>query len=52
MSLFSTEDLTKKKPDRPQSGSVPFTGSNLLTIGKANEKLRKGLVNYTSKPFA
>ena len=41
MSLFSTEDLTKKKPDRPKSGSVPFTGPNLLTIGKANEKLHQ-----------
>jgi hypothetical protein len=41
MSLFSTEDLTKKKPDRLKSGSVPFTGSNLLTIGKANEKLHQ-----------
>ncbi len=41
MSLFSTEDLTKKKPDRPKSGSIPFTGSNLLTIGKANEKLHQ-----------
>ena len=41
MSLFSTEDLTKKKPYRPQSGSVPFTGSNLSTIGKANEKLHQ-----------
>ena len=41
MSLFSTEDLAKKKPDRPQSGSVPFTGSNILTIGKANEKLHQ-----------
>jgi hypothetical protein len=41
MSLFSTEDLAKKKPDRPKSGSVPFTGSNLLTIGKANEKLHQ-----------
>ena len=41
MSLFSSEDLAKKKPDRPKSGSVPFTGSNLLTIGKANEKLHQ-----------
>ena len=41
MSLFSTEDLTKKKPDRSKSGSIPFTGSNLLTIGKANEKLHQ-----------
>jgi len=41
MSLFSTEDLAKKKPDRPKSGSVPFAGSNLLTIGKANEKLHQ-----------
>ena len=41
MSLFSTEDLAKKKPDRSKSGSIPFTGSNLLTIGKANEKLHQ-----------
>ena len=41
MSLFSTEDLTTKKPDSPKSGSVPFAGSNLLTIGKANEKLHQ-----------
>jgi len=41
MSLFSTEDLTKKKTDRSKSGSVPFTGSNLLTIGKVNEKLHQ-----------
>ena len=41
MSLFSSEDLAKKKPDRPKSGSVPFAGSNLLTIGKANEKLHQ-----------
>ena len=41
MSLFSTSDLAKKKPDRPKSGSFPFTGSNLSTIGKANEKLHQ-----------
>jgi hypothetical protein len=41
MSLFSSEDLTKKNPDKPKSGSIPFTGSNLLTIGKANEKLHQ-----------
>ena len=41
MSLFSTEDLNKKKPDKSKSGSVPFSGSNLLTIGKANEKLHQ-----------
>ena len=41
MSLFSTDDLAKKKPDRPKSGSIPFAGSNLLTIGKANEKLHQ-----------
>jgi hypothetical protein len=41
MSLFSTEDLAKKKPDGPKSGSIPFAGSNLLTIGKANEKLHQ-----------
>jgi len=46
MSLFSTDDLAKKKPDRPKSGSIPFAGSNLLTIGKADEKLHQvfGLV--------
>ena len=41
MSLFSIEDLIKKKPDRPKSCSIHFTGSNLLTIGKANEKLHQ-----------
>jgi hypothetical protein len=41
MTLFSTEELVKKKPDRPKSGSVPFTGANFLTIGKANEKLHQ-----------
>ena len=39
MSLFSLMDLVKKKPDKTKSGSVAFTGSNLLTIGKAGEKL-------------
>ena len=41
MSLFSTEDLGKKKPVRSKSGSAAFTGSNLLTIGKAGEKLHQ-----------
>ena len=41
MTLFSSEDLAKKKPDRPKSASVPFKGTNLLTIGKANEKLHQ-----------
>ena len=41
MSLFSLMDLVKKKPDKPKSGSVVFTGSNLLTIGKAGEKLHQ-----------
>jgi len=41
MSLFSSEDLVKKKPDRPKSGSVPVAGENLLIIGKANEKLHQ-----------
>ena len=41
MSLFSTEDLGKKKPDRSKSGSAAFTGSNILTIGKAGEKLHQ-----------
>ena len=41
MSLFSSEDLVKKKSDRPKSGSVPVAGENLLIIGKANEKLHQ-----------
>lgn len=39
MTLFSTEELVKKKQDKTQSGSVPFTGSNLVAIGKANAKI-------------
>ena len=41
MSLFHAQDLGKKKPDRPACGSVPFSGSNHLVIGKANEKLHQ-----------
>ncbi|MEI7982350.1 MAG: hypothetical protein WCI71_11905 [Bacteroidota bacterium] len=41
MSLFSAGDMVKKNPDRSKSGSAAFTGSNLLTIGKANEKLHQ-----------
>ena len=41
MTLFSSEDLAKKKPDQTKSASVPFQGTNLLTIGKANEKLHQ-----------
>lgn len=41
MTLFSTEDLAKKKPDKTTSASIPFQGTNLLTIGKANEKLHQ-----------
>ncbi len=41
MSLFSNDDLLKKKPVKSQSGSVAFTGSNLLTIGKAGQKLHQ-----------
>ena len=41
MSLFSLIDLVKKKPDKTKSESVAFTGSNLLTIGKAGEKLHQ-----------
>ena len=41
MSLFSLMDLIKKKPDKTQSGSVAFTGSSLLTIGHAGEKLHQ-----------
>ena len=39
MSLFTTDDLSRKKPDRTQSGSVAFSGTNVLKIGKAREKL-------------
>ena len=39
MSLFTTDDLSRKKPDRTQSGSVEFSGTNVLKIGKAREKL-------------
>jgi hypothetical protein len=39
MSLFTTDDLSRKKPDRKQSGSVAFSGTNVLKIGKAREKL-------------
>ena len=41
MSLFSSEDLVKKKPDRSKSGSAAVAGENLLIIGKANEKLHQ-----------
>ncbi len=41
MSLFSTEDLVKKKPDKQKSGSVAVAGDNLLIIGKSNEKLHQ-----------
>jgi len=39
MTLFSSEDIAKKKPDKTKSTSVPFQGTNFLKIGKANEKL-------------
>jgi len=39
MSLFTTDNLSRKKPDRTQSGSVEFSGTNVLKIGKAREKL-------------
>jgi len=39
MSLFTTDDFSRKKPDRKQSGSVEFSGTNVLKIGKAREKL-------------
>ena len=41
MSLFSTEELTKKKIDRTSSGSVGTNGTTILTIGKANVKLHQ-----------
>ena len=41
MSLFSTEELSRKKQDRKKSGSAVAGGSNLLVIGKANEKLHQ-----------
>ena len=41
MSLFSKEDIVIKKPDKASSGSVAVAGVNLLTIGKAHEKLHQ-----------
>ena len=41
MSLFSKEDIVIKKPDKASSGSVAVAGANLLTIGKAHEKLHQ-----------
>ncbi len=41
MSLFSTEDLKRKKADKAGSRGTAFVGTTLLTIGKANEKLHR-----------
>ena len=41
MSLFSKEDIVIKKSDKTSSGSVAVAGENLLTIGKAHEKLHQ-----------
>ena len=41
MSLFSAEELSRRKQSRPKSGSVPALGSSLLVIGKSNEKLHQ-----------
>lgn len=41
MSLFSTDDLKRKKTDKDGSGSIASGGTSLLTIGKANEKLHQ-----------
>ncbi len=41
MSLFSTDDLQKKRVNRSKSGSVASEGKKLLAIGKANQKLQE-----------
>ena len=41
MSLFSTDDLKRKKADKAGSGSITSGGTTLLTIGKANAKLHQ-----------
>ncbi|MDD4554003.1 MAG: hypothetical protein PHP04_07380 [Bacteroidales bacterium] len=41
MSLFSTEDLKRKKADKAGSGGTASVGTTHLTIGKANEKLHQ-----------
>ena len=41
MSLFSTDDLKRKKADNASSGAVTSGGATILTIGKANAKLHQ-----------
>jgi len=41
MSLFSTDDLKRKKADKAGSGSITSGVTTLLTIGKANAKLHQ-----------
>jgi hypothetical protein len=55
MSLFTTEDLGKKKTDKTKSGSVPYSGTNHVTIGRVGEKLQDvfgKIVNGDSKHYA
>jgi len=39
MSLFSTNDLVKKKSDKGSSGAIAISGTHIFKIGKANAKL-------------
>ena len=41
MSLFSTDDIKRKKADKAASGSVASGGTTMLTIGKSNAKLHQ-----------
>jgi len=41
MSLFSTDELKKKKADNAGPGSITSGGTTMLTIGKANAKLHQ-----------
>ena len=41
MSLFSTDDLKRKKADKASSGAVTSDRATILTIGKSNAKLHQ-----------
>jgi len=40
VTLFSSENLLKKAPDRTKSRAIDAAGTNLLKIGKANQKIQ------------
>ena len=40
MTLFAAENLSKTAPGKSKSGSVNSPGTNLLKIGKANQKIQ------------